>query len=101
MVWTQARASVLKPRFDDLVLAHVVNDQFVLLFNLDEQFTPLRILERLSSFLHENRRCLLNLLLGWLVCPELFPCPLFLPIRIDRLLLRSLSEWPPLAFAMA
>ena len=46
--------------FDDLVLADVVDGQFVLLFDLDEEFAELRIVERLDGVLDELGRRLLN-----------------------------------------
>ena len=69
---------------DDLILAHMVDDQFIFLFDLDEQFAQLRILERLGGLLHESHCRLLNLLLRRLVRAELLFCPFFLPVRIDR-----------------
>ena len=53
--------------FDDLVLADVVDGQFVLLFDLDQEFAEFRIVKRLEPLLEEARGSyLLNLLLGWL-----------------------------------
>ena len=69
---------------DDLVLAHMVDGEFVLLLDVDEEFPELRVLEWPRSLLKNRGRCLLNLLLGRLVRAELLPRPLFLPIGIDR-----------------
>ncbi len=39
--------------FDDLILADVIDGEFVLLFDLDKQFAQFRILERLGGFLDQ------------------------------------------------
>ena len=70
--------------FDDLILADVVNRQFVLLLDLNEEFAEFRILKRLDRFLNQRGGYLLNLLLARCVRAELLGGSLFLPIGIDR-----------------
>ena len=71
MVRARASGVGAEACFDDLILADVVDGEFVLLFDLDQEFAQLRIVKRLGGFLNQRGGCLLNLLLTRLVCAEL------------------------------
>ena len=71
--------------FDDLVLADVVDGEFILLFDLDQGLAQLRIVECFGGFSNQCGGCVLNLLFTRLVGAEQISCTLFMPIGIDRL----------------
>jgi hypothetical protein len=73
-----------KAGLDDLVLAHVVDGQFILLLDVDQKFAQLRIVEGCGGFADQGGGGLLSLLFARLVCAELLFGPFFLPIGIDR-----------------
>ena len=59
MVRARAKGVGAEACFDDLVLADVVDREFVLLFDLDQEFAELRIVERCDGVFDElvRRRC--------------------------------------------
>ena len=89
---------------DDLVLADVVDGQFGLLFDLDQELAELRIVQWLDGVLNQRVGYLLNLLLARFACAELLHCSLFAVGRdrgLRRGWARSLSARPPLASLMS
>ncbi len=70
--------------FEHLVLADIVDDLFVLLLDLEQEFAELRIVEAAWRLLDQRCGCLLNLLLARLIGPNCSLGPLFMPVWIDR-----------------
>ncbi len=105
MVRARAKRVGAEACFDDLILADVVDGQFVLLFDLDQEFAELRIVKRLDGFLNQRGGHLLNLLLARFACAGIAAsarssCRSGLTASTRRRL-RSLSARPPLALLMA
>ena len=101
----RARASGLgaEAGFDDLVLADVVDGQFVLLLDVDQEFAQLRIVAIGLTLLESMWLPPADLLFARLVCRRdcFLLARFFVAIRIDgfhQAALRSLSVRPPAGF---